>query len=107
VFDKADVLFTPVLPLQVPKLAETEVGTPADVQRVIVRLTRCTRNTNFLGLPALSVPCGFTAIGMPTGFQLIARPFAEAMLFRVGHAYQSATDWHARPPAGSRADSRP
>jgi aspartyl-tRNA(Asn)/glutamyl-tRNA(Gln) amidotransferase subunit A len=100
VFDKADVLFTPVLPLQVPKLAETEVGTPAEVQRVIVRLTRCTRNTNFLGLPALSVPCGFTAIGMPTGFQLIARPFAEAMLFRVGHAYQGATDWHTRTPAG-------
>lgn len=99
-FDKADLLFTPVVSLQVPKLAETEVGTPADVQRVIVRLTRCTRNINFLGLPALSVPCGFTANAMPAAFQLIGRPFAEATLLWVGHAYQGATDWHLRSPTG-------
>jgi aspartyl-tRNA(Asn)/glutamyl-tRNA(Gln) amidotransferase subunit A len=101
VFQEADVLFAPVVSLQVPKLADTEVGTPADVQRVIVRLTRCTRNISYLGLPALSVPCGFTANGMPTSFQLIGRPFAEATLFQVGHAYQSATDWHARAPTGT------
>ena len=103
VFRTADVLFAPVVSLQVAKLAETEVGTPADVQRVIVGLTRCTRNINFLGLPALSVPCGFTANGMPAAFQLIGRPFAEAMLFRVGHAYESATDWHLRAPQLSKA----
>ncbi len=100
VFQKADVLFTPVLPIQVPKLAQTEVGTAADVQRVIVALTRCTRNINYLGLPALSVPCGFSSNGMPTGFQLIGRPYSEATLFRVGHAYQRVTDWHTRLPAG-------
>ena len=104
VFEKADVLFAPVLPIQVPKLAQTEVGTPADVQRVIVALTRCTRNINYLGLPALAVPCGFTANGMPTGFQLIGRPFAEATLFRAGHAYQDATDWHTRLPTGIAAE---
>jgi aspartyl-tRNA(Asn)/glutamyl-tRNA(Gln) amidotransferase subunit A len=98
VFDRADVLFAPVISLQVPKLSETEVGNPSDVQKVIVRLTRCTRNINFLGLPALSVPCGFTTNAMPTAFQLIGRPFAEAKLFRIGHAYQGATDWHLRPP---------
>jgi aspartyl-tRNA(Asn)/glutamyl-tRNA(Gln) amidotransferase subunit A len=38
---------------------------------------------------------------MPTSFQLIGRPFAEATLFQVGHAYQSATDWHARAPTGT------
>lgn len=100
VFEKADVLFTPVLPIQVPKLAQTEVGTATDVQRVIVALTRCTRNINYLGLPALSVPCGFSSNGMPTGFQLIGRPFSEATLFRVGHAYQRVTDWHTRLPTG-------
>lgn len=98
-FSRADVLVAPVASLEVPRLAETEVGSPADVQRVIVRLTRCTRNVNFLGLPGLSVPCGFTANGMPAGLQLIGRPFAEATLFRVGHAYQAATAWHdAVPP---------
>jgi aspartyl-tRNA(Asn)/glutamyl-tRNA(Gln) amidotransferase subunit A len=100
VFDTVDVLFTPVLPIQVPKLVETEVGTPTDVQRVIVDLTRCTRNINYLGLPAVSVPCGFTANGKPVGFQLIGRPFAEATLLRAGHAYQCATDWHTRSPTG-------
>jgi aspartyl-tRNA(Asn)/glutamyl-tRNA(Gln) amidotransferase subunit A len=99
-FAGADVLFTPVVSVQVPTLAETEVGTPADVQRVIVGLTRCTRNVNFLGLPGLSVPCGFTANGMPAGFQLIGRPFAEATLLRAGHAYQQATAWHHTPPRG-------
>jgi len=98
-FRDVDLLFAPVVSLQVPKLTETEVGTPADVQRVIVRLTRCTRNINFLGLPALSVPCGFTVNGMPTAFQLIGRPFAEATLFRLGHAYQGATEWHMRTPS--------
>jgi aspartyl-tRNA(Asn)/glutamyl-tRNA(Gln) amidotransferase subunit A len=102
-FEHADVLFTPVLPIEVPKLAATEVGTPADVQRVIVALTRCTRNVNFLGLPALCVPCGFSSNGMPVGFQLIGRPFSEATLFRTGHAYESATDWHLRLPAGIAA----
>jgi aspartyl-tRNA(Asn)/glutamyl-tRNA(Gln) amidotransferase subunit A len=99
VFAKADVLFAPVLPIEVPRIAETEAGTPADVQRVIVALTCCTRNVNFLGLPGLSVPCGFSANGMPAAFQLIGRPFAEARLLRLGHAYQGATEWHTRAPA--------
>ncbi len=99
-FSDADVLFAPVIPVQVPKLASTEVGSPADVQRVIFQLTRCTRTISFLGLPALSVPCGFTANRMPTAFQLIGRPFAEKTLLRLGHAYQSVTAWHLRTPTG-------
>jgi len=97
-FGAADVLLVPVVSLQVPKLAQTEVGNPADVQRVIVRLTRCTRTINYLGLPAISVPCGFTDNGMPTGFQLIGRPFSEATLLRIAHQYQQVTDWHTRVP---------
>ena len=61
--------------------------------------TRFTRPFNYLGVPALSVPCGFTANGLPVGFQLAGRPFAEALLFRLGHAYQQATDWHLRAPS--------
>jgi len=98
-FAQADVLFAPVLSGQVPTLAETEAGNVADVQRVIFSLTRCTRPINFLGLPSLSVPCGFTSNGLPAAFQLIGRPYAEATLLRLGHAYQQATDWHLRAPA--------
>ena len=54
---------------------------------------------NYLGLPALSVPCGFTGNGLPTAFQLIGRPFDEAGLLRAAHRYQQATDWHTREPA--------
>lgn len=99
-FRDADVLFAPVIPVQVPKLAATEVGNPAEVQRLIIQLTRCTRTISFLGLPALSVPCGYTANGMPAAFQLIGRPFAEKTLLRLGHAYQAVTDWHLRTPTG-------
>jgi aspartyl-tRNA(Asn)/glutamyl-tRNA(Gln) amidotransferase subunit A len=55
---------------------------------------------NMTGIPALVLPCGFTggAAPLPLGIQFWARPFNEAALFRAGHAYQSATDWHTRKP---------
>jgi Asp-tRNA(Asn)/Glu-tRNA(Gln) amidotransferase A subunit family amidase len=49
--------------------------------------------------PALSVPCGFTRAGLPVGMQLAGRPFDEATVLRVGHAYEQATEWHLRSPA--------
>ena len=61
-------------------------------------MTYCTRPANYLGLPAIAVPTGFTSNGLPTSFQLIARPFAEGMLFRVAAAYQNETDWHRQAP---------
>jgi aspartyl-tRNA(Asn)/glutamyl-tRNA(Gln) amidotransferase subunit A len=53
---------------------------------------------NIAGLPALSLPCGFTSGGMPIGLQIVGRPFDEATVLRVGHAYEQATDWHRRRP---------
>jgi aspartyl-tRNA(Asn)/glutamyl-tRNA(Gln) amidotransferase subunit A len=58
------------------------------------------RNTfpfNLTGLPAISLPCGFTD-GLPIGLQLVGRPFDEATVLRVAHAYEQATDWHTRRP---------
>ncbi len=52
------------------------------------------------GLPGMSVPAGFGAAGMPVGLQLIGRHFDEAGLLRAAHAFQQATDWHRRKPAG-------
>ena len=57
--------------------------------------SRLTRPWNALGLPALSVPCGF-ADGRPLGLQMIGRPFDEATLFRTGHAYEQAAGWWRR-----------
>ncbi len=53
---------------------------------------------NLAGVPAISVPCGFTAAGLPLGLQLAARPFAEQTLFQAAHAYQQNTTWHTRHP---------
>jgi aspartyl-tRNA(Asn)/glutamyl-tRNA(Gln) amidotransferase subunit A len=59
------------------------------------------RNTSyfsFYGLPAISVPCGFTASGLPIGLQISGAPFAEATVLALAHAYEQATDWHKRRP---------
>ena len=62
------------------------------------RFSRLTRTISTLGLPALSVPCGFSTGGLPIGIQLIGRPFDEAVILRLGHAYERATGWHTRRP---------
>ena len=98
---QADVLFTPVLDDPTPTLAESAVADAAGAARVMARFGRCTRPVSFLGLPAVSVPCGFQPDGMPAGFQLIGRPFAEATLLRLGHAYRKSNGL-ARPCARHR-----
>ena len=62
-------------------------------------MIRCTAPFNATGLPALSVPCGFTSAGLPIGLQIVGRPFDEATVLRAGHAYEQATEWHLRKPA--------
>lgn len=55
---------------------------------------------NLAGIPAISVPCGFTKSKLPIGFQLIGSHLAEELLFKVGHAYEQQTPWHAMHPMG-------
>ena len=106
-FSQADVLFTPVLDDPTPTLAESAVTGSDAAAAVMARFGRCTRPFSFLGLPAISIPCGFQPDGMPAGFQLVGRPFEEATLFRLGHAYQQATDWHERAPAIASSETPP
>jgi len=54
---------------------------------------------NITGSPTLALPCGFSAAGLPLSLQLAGRPFEEATVLRVGHAYEQATSWHTRRPA--------
>ena len=98
VFSKLDVLILPVMPIAVPKLAETAAETPEAIRRVLGRMTALTRPFNYLGLPSVSVPCGFDGHGMPVAFQLIGPPFSEPLLLALAHAYQCRTDWHRRCP---------
>jgi aspartyl-tRNA(Asn)/glutamyl-tRNA(Gln) amidotransferase subunit A len=53
---------------------------------------------NVTGLPALALPCGFSGTGLPLSLQIAGRPFSEATVLRVGHAYEQATEWHKRRP---------
>jgi aspartyl-tRNA(Asn)/glutamyl-tRNA(Gln) amidotransferase subunit A len=50
------------------------------------------------GIPAITVPCGFTSSGLPIGLQISAAPFAEATMLAVAHTYEQATEWHTRRP---------
>ncbi|MCC7426544.1 MAG: amidase [Alphaproteobacteria bacterium] len=95
VFARCDVLHAPVLFEPVPTIAQSDVTVDPRHSTVIPRNTRI---VNYLGLPGLSVPCGFDANGLPIGHQLVGPAFAEGLLFRTGHAFQGATDWHQRLP---------
>ena len=98
-FRKVDVFVCPTLPFTATQLGATTVvienGVEEDMLSAIMQFTGVPSLT---GLPALNVPCGFDADGMPIGMQLIGRPFDEATLFRMGHAFQSATQFHLRTP---------
>lgn len=93
-----DAVLAPVAPMAAPTIAESDVGNSHDAEAVIQRVTRFTRPINYLGLPSLSIPCGFTRAGLPVGMQLVGRSFDEAMLIRIGAAFQRASDFHARVP---------
>lgn len=93
-----DAVIAPVAPVAAPTIAESDVGNSKDAEAVIQRLTRFTRPINYLGLPSLSIPTGFTGRGLPVGMQLVGRSFDEALLLRIGAAFQRATDFHARVP---------
>jgi aspartyl-tRNA(Asn)/glutamyl-tRNA(Gln) amidotransferase subunit A len=62
-------------------------------------LLRVTAPANLLGIPALSVPCGFTTDNRPVGLQLMARPWEEATMLAAAHLYEKATAWDLRPPS--------
>ncbi|HEY7294983.1 MAG TPA: amidase [Dehalococcoidia bacterium] len=71
-----------------------------DGKEVLARsvLTTNTIPFNVTGMPALSLPCGFTQAGLPIGLQIAGRRWDEATVLRIGHAYEQATDWHTRRP---------
>lgn len=101
VFSRADVLHTPVIGMAAPRFEDIAANSSSDVFPLLARTARNTRPFSTLGMPALSVPAGFSADGLPLAFQLVGRPFAEGLLLRVADAYQRATDWHRRVPAAS------
>ncbi len=91
VFSQVDLIATPTTPIAASRIEEGDL-------QVTFNLIRFTNPFNFLGVPALSIPCGFTNEGLPIGLQLVGRWWEEATVLRAGHAFEQATDWHKRRP---------
>ena len=93
VFLKVDVILTPQLPITAPGLNQGSVSWGDKKEAVPSALTRYTRIYNLVGIPSLSLPCGFSSSGLPVGLQIAGKPFDEATVLKVGHAYESSTPW--------------
>jgi aspartyl-tRNA(Asn)/glutamyl-tRNA(Gln) amidotransferase subunit A len=100
VFDEHGLaaLAAPTIPIPTPTIDELLADTAVRGDIALSLLLRQNIFANVIGVPSLSVPCGFTEDGMPIGMQLVGRPFDETTLFRLGHAYETQTDWHTRRP---------
>jgi len=91
-FESCDILITPSTPIAAPTIRGHDAVEQAG------RLTRFTAPLNLTGLPALSIPCGFTKEGLPIGLQIITRAWGDAKALNAGYAYEQATEWHTKFP---------
>jgi aspartyl-tRNA(Asn)/glutamyl-tRNA(Gln) amidotransferase subunit A len=94
-FAGVDLLLMPCIPVPVPPISEDAQGEAGTGASDIMDFTRA---MNYLGLPAVSVPAGFTASALPTSFQLVGRHFDDAGVLAAAHAYQQVTAWHKQRP---------
>jgi len=95
VFAEVDVLVTPTTPMPAPPIADLKANADA-LRPTELRLLRNTRPFNVWGLPAISLPCGFTQSGLPIGLQIAGAHWREDIVLRLAYAYEQATAWHKR-----------
>ncbi len=95
-FEEVDVLFAPTAPTGAFRIGE-KTGDPLEMYLSDI----FTISANLAGIPAISVPCGFTAEGLPVGMQLMAGHWRDSLVLRAGAAFQRETDWHRRVPGAS------
>ncbi|MGA9353363.1 MAG: amidase [Terriglobales bacterium] len=89
IFGEVDVLLTPTVPISQPRIADLQQH-PDNLRPAELLMLRNTRPFNVWGIPAISVPCGFTGDGMPIGLQLAAAPWKEDVVLRAADAYERA-----------------
>jgi aspartyl-tRNA(Asn)/glutamyl-tRNA(Gln) amidotransferase subunit A len=92
-FQSVDCILTPTSPTPAFKIGE-KVLDPLQMYLSDIY----TISANLSGIPAISVPCGFTKGGLPVGLQILTKPFDEEMLFRVAYTYEQNTEWHTIKP---------
>ncbi len=93
-FEHCDAILTPTTPTTAFKIGE-KLNDPVSMYLSDI----FTISANLSGIPAMSVPCGFSKSGLPIGFQICAKPFAEEMLFRIAYTYEQNTGWHKERPS--------
>jgi amidase len=99
VFERVDLIACPSFFMTAPPTDLIDTNGPFSPD--LAPFMRFTAPFNFSGSPTLSVPCGFDARNLPHSLQLVGRHGDEALLCRVGHVYEQATEWHRRrPPVG-------
>ena len=99
--ETVDVLVYPTSASPAPPIVDKPgLGSKEEVKDEMLYGRRTlTALANTVGAPSLSVPCGFSATNLPLGLQIVGRPMDETTIYRVGHAYEQATEWHhMRPP---------
>ena len=98
--DGIDLLHLPASAHLPPTVQESDMESSSSeaLLGLFSKLTRFMRPFNFLGLPAISVPCGLSSGGLPMAYQLVGHPFAEAILLQAADAYQRATEYHRVVP---------
>lgn len=92
-FDEVDCIVTPTSPSVAFRVGE-RIEDPLKMYLSDIY----TISANLAGIPAISVPCGFTNDGLPAGLQILAKGLDEEMLFRVAYTYEQNTDWHLKKP---------
>lgn len=97
VFENVDVFITPTAPVLPSTIAELKENLER-LRPAEILLLRNTRPVNVWGLPAISVPCGFSRGGLPIGLQIVGRHWGEALVLQLAHSFEQATDWHKRRP---------
>jgi len=95
IFAKVDLLVTPTTRIPAPTIADLKKD-PEALRPAEITLLRNTRPFNGWGLPAISLPCGFTKSGLPIGLQVAGPAWREDLVLRLAHAYERATQWHKR-----------
>lgn len=106
-FREVDAIVAPTNPVPAPPIGAESVQIDVDEVPVRAAIVGHARPANFTGLPAISVPCGFTSSGLPIGLQFIGRAFEEASLLRIAHSYEQLTDWRSRRPGGAQSSDPP
>ena len=97
-FQNVDAIVAPTVPVPAPLIGAESLLVDGEQVGVRPAIVGHCRPANFTGLPAISVPCGFTRDGLPVGLQLIGRAFDEATVLSIAFSYERANDWRARHP---------